>query len=548
MLCFFQVNASQNDFSQTSKYKQFGLVWGFLKYHDPDISDGKYRWNEVFVKSIDKIDSIKNQDELNDFLFKFILKYGSKQELIPLKEEEVMFKKNKSYQWIQTLPFSNKIKSKLQVLKNNSNIGDFYSSIPKLTKIPSFKNETKLLNFNSSNKSHRLLTFFSFWNVIQYYNVNKYLISTPWYNQIDVYLPQFLEVDPKLEYAKVKSKFIASINDSHAFYVSRTVNDSLFQYKPAFGVKIVNDTLVVNFIRNKTFAIENSIKLGDLIVEVNDLDIPSSIEKRVGRLISHSNKSFLKKWATWIFFNQNDSIKIKLKREENIETRYIKLYKNIETQDYSYLKSKQIRKKVELINDDIGYINLGSISKKELKSAFKEFAKTKGIIIDLRNYPKNISDRDIAKYLYPNKKKFIKVLFPLKGRPSYAKFDNTTLSFIKDPFIAGSKNSKYYKGKVILLVNYFTQSKAEFIGMAIQASPNCVTVGSQTAGSVMNITTYRLPDDSLINFTSLGAFYPSGEGTQGKGLKIDHLVKETSVNFLNDPYMKKAIELIKKIN
>jgi C-terminal processing protease CtpA/Prc len=344
----------------------------------------------------------------------------------------------------------------------------------------------------------------------------------------------------------VKSKFVASLGDSHAFYVSPIINDSLFQYKPAFGVKMVDDTLVVNYIRNKTLAKENNIKLGDFIVEVNDLDIPSSLEKRVGTIISHSNKSFLKKWATWLFFNQSDSIKVKLKRGENTENRYIKLHKNIQTQDYAYLKSKQIYTKAKLINDDIGYINLGSISKKELKKAFKKFSKKKGIIIDLRNYPKNILERDIAKYLYPKKKKFIKVLFPLKGQPSFAKFEKTTLSYIKDPFIAGFKNSNYYKGKVILLVNYFTQSKAEFIGMAIQASPNCLTVGEQTAGSVMNITTFKLPDDTPINFTSLGAFYPNGENVQKKGLKIDYFVNETTTNFLDDLYMIKAIELIKK--
>ncbi|MBL4668496.1 MAG: hypothetical protein JKY30_04465, partial [Flavobacteriales bacterium] len=196
----------------------------------------------------------------------------------------------------------------------------------------------------------------------------------------------------------------------------------------------------------------------------------------------------------------------------------------------------------------IGYINLGSISKKELKTAFKKFTKTKGIIIDLRNYPKNISNSDIAKYLYPKRKKFIKVLFPIKGRPSHAKFEKATLSFIKDPFTSGSKNSNYYKGKIVLLVNYFTQSKAEFIGMTIQASPNCVTVGEQTAGSVMNITTYNLPDGTAINFTCLGAFYPNGEGTQKKGLKIDHLINETTTNFLDDPYMTYSIELIRNNN
>ncbi|MGG8497557.1 S41 family peptidase [Tenacibaculum sp. TC6] len=546
MLYVFQANAFQNEFQQTTKYKQFGLVWGLLKYHDPDISKGKYDWNAVFLENINKIEIVKNQGELNNFLFGFISEFCSKNELSYKKQQEELFEKNKDYEWIQKLPFTHEIKKKLEALSNNSDIGNYYPSISKLAMMPSFKNETEIANFNSANKSHRLLTFFSFWNAIQYYNVNKYLMDIPWYEQIDNYIPHFLVADSTLKYEKVKSEFIAALNDSHAFYVSPVVNDSLFQYKPAFGVKMVNDTLVVNSIRNKALAQVNNIKLGDLIVEVNDLDIPSSLKKRVGSIISHSNNSFLKKWATWIFFNQYDSIKIKLKRGKDIESRYIKLYNNIQTEDYSYLKPKQILTKKQLVNDGIGYINLGSISKEELKAAFKKYATTKAIIIDLRNYPKNILERDIVKYLYPTKKRFIKVLFPLKGQPSYANFEKTALSYIKDPFIAGSKNSNYYKGKVILLVNHTTQSKAEFIGMAIQAAPNCITVGEQTAGSVMNITTYKLPDGTPVNFTSLGAFYPNGDGAQKKGLKIDYVVNETITNFLNDPYMIKAIELIEK--
>ena len=261
MLYVFQANAFQNEFQQTTKYKQFGLVWGLLKYHDPDVSKGKYDWNAVFLENINKIEIVKNQDELNKFLIGFISEFCSKKELSYKKQQEELFEKNKDYEWIQKLPFTHEIKKKLEALSNNSDIGNYYPSISKLAMIPSFKNETEIANFNSANKSHRLLTFFSFWNAIQYYNVNKYLMDIPWYEQIDNYIPHFLVADSTLKYEKVKSEFIAALKDSHAFYVSPVVNDSLFQYKPAFGVKMVNDTLVVNSIRNKTLAQVNNIKL-----------------------------------------------------------------------------------------------------------------------------------------------------------------------------------------------------------------------------------------------------------------------------------------------
>ena len=123
-------------------------------------------------------------------------------------------------------------------------------------------------------------------------------------------------------------------------------------------------------------------------------------------------------------------------------------------------------------------------------------------------------------------------------------FDEAPLNFIKDPFMSGSRNSDYYKGEIILLVNHTTQSKAEYIGMAIQASPNCTTIGESTAGSVMNIATFTMPDQTNVNFTSLGAFYPDGTGAQRNGLKIDYQVHESTSDFIKDQYIVKGIELI----
>lgn len=206
------------------------------------------------------------------------------------------------------------------------------------------------------------------------------------------------------------------------------------------------------------------------------------------------------------------------------------------------------KKEWQLIDDNIGYINLKTISKEDIKKAFDEFSDTNGIIIDLRNYPKNISGNDIVKYTYPERKEFIKVLSPLGNSPSLASFGKPSISVIIDPFKSGSKNSKYYNKKIILLVDQTTQSKAEYIGMAIQASPICITVGENTAGSVMNITIFKLPDGTEFRFTALGGFYPDGTGVQRKGLKIDHYVKETTSNFIHDQYILKGIELIESKN
>jgi len=95
-----------------------------------------------------------------------------------------------------------------------------------------------------------------------------------------------------------------------------------------------------------------------------------------------------------------------------------------------------------------------------------------------------------------------------------------------------------------LLVDSKTQSKAEYIGMAIQSAPNCITIGEQTAGSVMNVVEFTMSDFTKIYFTGFGAFYPDGTEVQRKGLKIDFQVRLNAKNIDFDLYIKKATNLI----
>ncbi|KAF2329084.1 S41 family peptidase [Flavobacterium daemonense] len=538
------ISQEKSTISCIEKYKQFGLVWGLMKYHHSEVSKGTYNWDQTFVENVDKLEGIDTQEKLNEFLLNFVLSIKVSKIKIASDTED-FFKKNVDYDWIEMYSANNELYLYLKQLKDNTSISDYYVSNQSLSKIPIFKNEKGFKSFDYRNKSHRLLELLSFWNAIQYHYVNKYLMDKNWLSQLEYFIDDFSKCSSQLEFELAKTKLIVSLNDSHSYYISKLANDSLFTYKPPFGVRLVNDTLVVTNIHNKKLGEKDDLKPGDLIVKINDTDIKTVLNEKVGTMISCSNGSFLKKWARWLFFSKEDSIKVNVKRKDIIITKYLHLYNTYEVKDYASLPFFIIEKKWQLIDDNIGYINLKTISKEEIQKAFEEFSNTDGIIIDLRNYPKNVSLNDVTKHTYPDKKEFIKVLFAMPNRPSIGKFEKPIISALIDPFKSGSENSNYYKGKIILLVDHTTQSMAEFTGMGIQASPTCITVGETTAGSVMNIATFIMPDGTEAQFTSMGAFYPDGTGVQRKGLKIDYYVNENTSNFTKDQYIIKGIELIK---
>ena len=555
ILLFVFVFSSSSIFSQTKvtdsqKIESLIQIWGLLKYHHPEISQGKYDFNKEFIMQFDKIQSIEFKDELNTEFINWIQKFDTKntkyKSNATLLNSKNLFNKNADFKWIEHSNFSIELVTLLNKVKNNAAIGDYYASINGLNKMVGFKNETGLNNFDSSLKSHRILFLSSFWNVIRYWNVNSYLTEQPWTEVLTEMIPEFSKND-RVAFEHAKEKLFSKLNDSHSNYQYSTTLNNVKNF-PAFGGRIINDSLVINVVYNQTQVEKGAIELGDVIYAVEGVKLKDYYSSKYKEVISASNENYLKSAIekTYLLASNNDSIQVELlKKEGTKQNKYIQLSPlNHFSERYTRLRPKLVDN-WKLIEENIGYLNLYKITKEELKTAFKSFENYKGLIIDLRNYPEFISEADIADYLYPKKMKFLKVLGPLF--PSFAANDiEAPLKIVTDPFAAGKNNTRYFKGKVVLLVDRKTASKAEFIGMAIQQSPNCITIGEQTFGAVMNRTEIILMDKTTIDFTGMGAFYPNDIGVQRNGLKIDYEVKESAINYNPNQYIEEAIKIIKR--
>lgn len=103
-----------------------------------------------------------------------------------------------------------------------------------------------------------------------------------------------------------------------------------------------------------------------------------------------------------------------------------------------------------------------------------------------------------------------------------------------------------YKGKVVVLINEFTQSAGEFAAMSLQASNNVILIGSQTAGADGDISKIYLPGGLMTMISGAGVYYPDGTGTQRIGIIPDKIVKPTvqGIRDGKDEVLLKAIQII----
>lgn len=558
IIIFFLIITSQNltaqiKLSENEKNSSISYIWGLMKYLHPEISKGKLNWDKEFINVYDKIQKIETYEELNQELLTWINSFENASTKKMFKksfyDKEKIFKKNYDFSWIENSNFNTDLKSKLNEIAENSNFDDYYASINKLNNFIEFKNEKGLENFDFKIKSNRILFLASFWNVMRYWNVNIYLTDESWNKILKNLQADFINANTEGKFEYAKMKLFSKLNDSHSNYETDYFFKNVYNRFASFGGKIVNDSLVVTNLYSKKSATKDNIKIKDVITKIENKSVKEYFEDKIKNFGSSSNLNYSKYQNQYylLLSSNKDSLQVQTFHiDKKIETKFIKLnkfedYKNQEVENIITSKPENFYE----LNVNTGYINLDKISKNEIKIAFDQFANKKGIIIDLRNYPTMISEDDLSRYLYPEKKTFVKVLAPFK--PSVGEYDmKAPLRLIKNPFSSGSKNSKYFKGKIVLLVNRRTLSKAEYFGMLIQQSPNCITIGEQTGGAVMNRIQITLSDKTTIDYTGMGAFYPNDIGVQRNGLKLDYEIKENAINFNPNKYIEEAIKIIEK--
>jgi hypothetical protein len=192
-----------------------------------------------------------------------------------------------------------------------------------------------------------------------------------------------------------------------------------------------------------------------------------------------------------------------------------------------------------MLNDTVAYIVPQNLTPEYVDLIMIEAMDSKHMIIDLRCYPAYFPIYDFGKYLYPKPTPFF------KATQTNLNFPGTFLYSV--PMTVGEKNLDYYRGKIYILVNEYTQSSAEFHAMAWSAGENATVIGSTTAGADGNVSDLILPCGMSTSFSGIGIYYPDNTNTQRVGVKIDIEVKPTiqGIKEGRDEVLEKAMLVVK---
>lgn len=577
MCAFYQASAKPN--YENEKYFLFFKTWNFLKYYHAEFAGGKEDADSFFLKKQILLDKISNKAALNTFLMSMVNNLGvSDANEAHLENNDLrILKANPLHAWyLNNVLISAELKRKLlSIYRHRDTIGKHY--IPALHYTTEVPNERKYEYLDSANLplDMRLLALAKLQGVIDYLYPHKSLMNQKWEETIKNNIPLFKSCASRMDYELLLLKIVAKLNDTHAFnrfFDHLVYKKEIFKnrYYPPFAYRIIDNMILVTEIIVPGLCAEAGIKVGDLITAINEQSISRRIDG-LSQLLSASNRNTLIfKVNNYItnFIWSSDSSHFRLEVSSSGEKKNICVQFIVpENKDglkiiNNYLNAKSEIKAATLpfqvIDNEIAYFNIDKIDKllndvkddqidARIDSILNLAAQQKGMIFDMRGYPR--WGGFVYHYIYKKFSKFGNQF----GQYFHADVKDVG-SFTSIPGTATYYPSRVktegfdYKGKVCIIVNAQTQSLSEWSTMNLQhIFPKSITIGEQTAGADGDEKHVNLPGNYTIYFTGNAIYYPDGTLAQGKGLKINKIVKPQIEDILSgkDTQLQFAIGIVK---
>ena len=309
---------------------------------------------------------------------------------------------------------------------------------------------------------------------------------------------------------------LASLDDSYSKFMgsdefgaqNNAINSKLY----GIGINIASISgkiYIANVIENAP-AYNQGIRLGDIILKVNGIDVSGQSIYYVAQLI----KGGINESLTLDILRGNERLQKVVKREE------IK----VKTIDY------------KKITDDIGYIRISSFigldTPKEFIIALNRLQDTKALILDLRGNSGGLFQNAIV----------ISNLFMKEGT-----IVNVIARQGKVNTYSATDEGCIYDNPMVVLIDGTSASASEILSSALRDNKRAVLIGTKTYGKGLVQKVFSLPNKTGINLTIARYLTPNGKDINEKGITPDYNVMFSHSDFVNNidtqlAYAKKYLE------
>ncbi|MCP4156400.1 MAG: hypothetical protein GY757_52290 [bacterium] len=542
VLCLFLVIGSLHadrdcSLDQTKRLATLAKVWGFLKYYHPDVATGEIDWDGALLAAIPNFKDAGDFDSFNAEVANLLVTAGdfSKDDYNP---EPLEIKNPQMFKWTKDRSlFTKENRKELWMLKvKHVPAENHYVQAAQYTNQAQFSNELPYSSPAYPGEEMRLLALFRYWNIVQYFYPYKDEMDKDWEEVLDEFIPLVLEAEDEMAYHLTIRRLSTRLNDSHAFMMSVALTNFYGSYEAPFETRFIEGKTVVTRVHPTLLDSPEDVKVGDVILKVGDTGIETFRDNLRPYTPASNDRGIERNICRKVAMCTETRNSYTISRNEVIHTISTECY------EYSVIMSHldaidAATPKWEILPGNIGYVHMGVMENDDVELCMTELMDTRAIIIDVRNYP-NFILYYMCYFLVPNSTPFASFTEPDLGSPGDFNWAGEAS--------VGWGNPACYTGRVVILANEQTQSRAEFTIMAFQAAPDATLIGTQTAGADGDITGFTVPGGLVTYMTGLGAFYADGSPTQRIGLLPDIEVDNTIEGLRQgrDEVIERAVQFI----
>ncbi|MBK7994323.1 MAG: hypothetical protein IPK14_13155 [Blastocatellia bacterium] len=546
----------------------FTKLFGYVRHFHPSDEAANTNWEALAVKGIKIIEDAKNNAELMEKLTTLfqpiaptirIFPSGQQPslpiELTKTNTSKITYWKHQGFgaetKSSNSAYKSERVQQALSDKTPNPNkpfIGDLGQGISCLIPvalyldgektIPHTENKQtikeELIKYSGNDRSTRLANVILIWNIAQHFYPYFDVVKVNWEESLKKALKSAAEDKTAKEFTKTLKLMIADLQDGHG-------NVTHPEEQAYYSVPIVLDWIDGKLVITKVepSLADKNLAPSDVIVKIDGRSSAEVLAEKEA-LISSATPQ-------WKRFRAVSSLLTGLKDTEStleIETRSgEKKAVTLKRTMFFYELQEQKPEKVAEIKPGIFYLDLDRISDGDFMATLPKLEKAKGIVFDLRGYPRQISPI-VLSYLTDKPIQSARWNIPMVSTPDH----KDMLNFNTDGRWMLEPKKPKLAAKIAFLTDGRAISYAESYLGIVEAYKLAEIVGAPTAGTNGNINIIKLLGDYQVIWTGMKVLKHDGSQHHGVGIQPTIAVSRTieGVAQKKDEVLEKAIEVLSK--
>jgi hypothetical protein len=270
--------------AQIANMQLLGKVWGFLKYHDPQVTSGKAHWDYELFRILPAVLKATDAASAQEVMDAWVATFGDVKDCEPCaKLDEADLHLRPKVEWIaDTKLLGDALSRRLQAIHRNRPTAarQFYVSLSSVVGNPSFEHELRYSHIKLPDFGFQLLGVFRMWNIIEYWFPYRHVLHEDWDQVLREFIPRVSLAQDANTYQLEMMALIARVHDTHAnLWSSIAVRPPVGTCMAPLLLRFIGAEAVVTGFSHAEAGPATTLRAGDILESVDGVAVKLLVER-----------------------------------------------------------------------------------------------------------------------------------------------------------------------------------------------------------------------------------------------------------------------------